>query len=97
MLGLSLPYRKYLGAQTGCGCGFADDDDADRQPVLEAFREYLTFATTFGDVELAMLWEGQGIDENTRPLRLKLSDFTGNVFPLADGFTSGPVLAIVQS
>jgi len=95
-LGLSLPYKKVLGSHTQCGCGFADDEDTDRAPVLQALAKYLSCATSVGNVELALLWEGQEIAEGTKPETFCSGDFDENSFPLADGFTEGPVLAVVR-
>ena len=95
-LGLSLPYKKILGSQTQCGCGFADDEDTERKPVLLALSDYLSLATAAGDIELALLWEGQEMGDDAKPSLLRVGDFRENNFPLANGFTEGSVLATVR-
>lgn len=56
----------YLGAHTGCGCGFdpAGDDDEGSPAVRAASRaalaEYVAAATMTDSAELFVCWEGDG-------------------------------------
>jgi hypothetical protein len=71
---LTLPYKYFLGAHTGCGCGFnfgirdnGDNDTSteDTKASRDALTQYLTHARSQGHVlELFCCWTG---DESKPP------------------------------
>lgn len=74
------PHLYYLGSHTGCGCGFDDaqnnernvDEHAATERTLNALGAYLAAAVaTAGTLELYSCWDG---DQGTQPdCRLELS------------------------
>jgi hypothetical protein len=55
------PHVAYLGAHTGCSCGFCPEQDDDPQALasLSALKSYLELLlANFGSVELFQCWDG---------------------------------------
>jgi hypothetical protein len=83
----ALPHVVYLGAHTGCGCGFINDEAATDSAATQsctALASYLAAARTRGAVEVFLCWEGgQEVPAKTRT-HVAAADFLRHPFPLAE-------------
>jgi hypothetical protein len=73
----SRPHVVYLGAYTGCSCGFTPDEDgeeADAARSLEDLVAYVREAAAAGTVELFTCWDGDYLEPATRRLELAPDD-----------------------
>lgn len=87
----SLKHVIYLGSHQGCGCGFMSDESdgseevALRAKTLSGLVGYLTSLLANGaHLEMFMCWEG---DQSASPLarkELRISAFSGPIFPLGE-------------
>lgn len=70
---LSLPYLAFLGAHTGCSCGFVmdgADEPADVRQSRESLARYVTDAVRGGPAELYVCWNGDVVLLVARELTL---------------------------
>ena len=68
----------YLGAYTGCSCGFTPDEDgeeADAARSLEGLVAYLREAVGDGSLELFTCWDGDWLEPAARQLVMTPEDF----------------------
>lgn len=94
----SKPYVYYVGAHSGCGCGFAygrhpeyeGDIEENRQSVI-GLSQYLTKALEQNEtIELFACWEGAQAEEPVKRGKATPSDMGGESF----GFEEGEFLLI---
>jgi len=76
----SHPNVVYLGASTGCGCGFdpngseAESSAADREADRRALADYLVFAAGASPLELFVCWDGDYTAPADRRLTIEVSE-----------------------
>ena len=69
----SKPHVYYLGAYTGCSCGFTPDEDGEEEAAARSCRElaaYAAAAAGAGTVELFTCWDGDYVEPAARRLTL---------------------------
>jgi hypothetical protein len=85
---LPLPHLAYLGAHTGCGCGFimdGADEPSDVRRSREALARYAAEALRNGPVELYVCWGGDADLPNERTLTLRSAELPQRDDWLAEG------------
>ena len=85
---LPLPHLAYLGAHTGCGCGFimdGADEPADVRRSREALARYASDALRSGAVELYVCWGGDAALPKARTLTLPPAELPERDDWLAEG------------
>ena len=85
---LPLPHLAFLGAHTGCGCGFimdGADEPADVRHSREALARYAADALRGGPVELYVCWGGDAELPNERRLALSPRELPERDDWLAEG------------
>jgi hypothetical protein len=73
----SKPHVYYLGAYTGCSCGFTPDEDgeeADAERSLSDLVSYVQRAAAGGTVELFACWDGDYLEPAARRVELTAED-----------------------
>ena len=73
----SKPHVYYLGAYTGCSCGFTVDEDgeeADAERSVVDLVAYVRDAAGEGTVELFTCWDGDYLEPAARRLELRAGD-----------------------
>ncbi len=71
------PYVYYVGAYTGCSCGFSPTSDEGPEAALrdrEAFASYVEKVVGSGSLELFLCWDGDWEQEPTVRVRLNPRD-----------------------
>lgn len=85
---LPLPHLAFLGAHTGCGCGFITDgadEPADVRRSREALARYAADALRDGPVELYVCWGGDADLPRERTLTLQPAELPQRDDWLAEG------------
>ena len=73
----SKPHVYYLGAYTGCSCGFTPDEDGEEEDAARSLRDlvaYVRRAAGEGTVELFACWDGDYLEPAARRLELAADD-----------------------
>lgn len=73
----SRPHVVYLGAYTGCSCGFTADEDGEEAEAarsLEDLVAYVREAAAAGALELFTCWDGDYLEPAARRLELVPDD-----------------------
>jgi hypothetical protein len=75
----SKPHVMYLGAHSGCGCGFRPEGDAPGNEVApaasrDALRTYVETVTAAKGGEMFVCWEGAFADAPATRLRIPASE-----------------------
>ena len=77
----SKPFVYYVGADTGCSCGFAwevenyeDPDEQDNKKSPQALIDFITKRTKKEDIEFYCCWEGDWSDPIEEKIELDISD-----------------------
>ena len=97
---LSLPHFRYVGAFTGCSCGYRSfaegatepttEDDSAAQSDHEAFAHYLEGLPVGSSLQLLVCWEGDEAEEPRHRRSLRPADISAPRF----GFYEGELSAI---
>jgi hypothetical protein len=91
----SKPFTVFLGAHTGCSCGFAYDnepledeidrsEDRDARESVRQLVEYLSEQTKLSSLEMFACWNGDQSDIPKSTLTVKPDYFMGAEFPIGD-------------
>ena len=73
----SRPHVVYLGAYTGCSCGFTVDEEGEEEAAERSVAElvaYVRDAAAAGTVELFTCWDGDYLEPAARRLELAPDD-----------------------
>jgi hypothetical protein len=73
----SKPYAYYIGAHTGCSCGFSEAPDEGPEASLNSRKTFVTYvnkAIENGSLELFVCWEGDWEKEPEQRLSLRPED-----------------------
>ena len=77
----SKPFVYYVGADTGCSCGFAwevenydDPDEQDNKKSPQALIDLIRTQTKKGDLEFYCCWEGDWSDPIEERIELDITD-----------------------
>lgn len=77
----SKPFVYYVGADTGCSCGFAwevenfdDPDEQDNKKSPQALIDFIATQTKKEDLEFYCCWEGDWGDPIIEKIELNISD-----------------------
>ncbi len=73
----SRPHVVYLGAYTGCSCGFTPDEDGEEPDAARSLDDlvaYVREAAADGPVELFTCWDGDWLEPAARRLELAPDD-----------------------
>lgn len=73
----SKPYIYYLGAYTGCSCGFTPDEDGEEADAERSLRDlvaYVERAAGEGTAELFACWDGDYLEPADRRVELAAGD-----------------------
>jgi hypothetical protein len=75
------PYVYYVGADTGCSCGFAwevedfnDPDEQDSKKSPQALIDFIKSQTRIEDIELYCCWEGDWSDPIGDKITIDIKD-----------------------